>query len=204
MIGTNPIAIAAPAGRLGTFCLDMATSTVPRGRIEVAARRGELLPIGWAIDADGRVARTPEAALRGALHPLGGEEATAGYKGYGLSLAVDMLTAVLGGATFGPNVVGLFSTEAPSDLGQAYTVIDPAAIDQPGAFERRLDAYCRQLTEAPTTPDAAGRVLIPGEPETEAERRTDARGVVIDTVHARHLAELGERLGRPFPLAAPP
>lgn len=202
LIGTNPIAIAAPAARFGTFCLDMATSTVPRGRIEVAARRGELLPVGWAIDADGRAARTPEAALSGALHPLGGEEATAGYKGYGLSLAVDMLTAVLGGATYGPNVIGLFSTEAPSDLGQSYTVIDPAAIDEPGAFTGRLEAYCEQLIAAPRTPDAPGRVLIPGEPEAEAERRADTRGVVIDAVHARNLIDLGERLGRPFPEAA--
>jgi LDH2 family malate/lactate/ureidoglycolate dehydrogenase len=178
----------------------MATSTVPRGRIEVAARRGEMLPVGWAIDADGRAARTPEAALGGALQPLGGEEATAGYKGYGLSFAVDMLTAVLGGATYGPNVIGLFSTEAPSDLGQAYTVIDPAAIDHAGAFERRLESYCQQLVDAPTIPHAPGRVLIPGEPEAEAERRAAERGIVIDAVHARHLSELGERLSRPFPL----
>ena len=201
MIGTNPIAIAAPAGEFGTFCLDMATSTVPRGRIEVAARRGESLPVGWAIDAEGRAARTPEAALGGALHPLGGEEATAGYKGYGLSLAVDMLTAVLGGATFGPNVVGLFSTAGSSDLGQAYTVIDPAAIDAPGAFEERLAAYCQQLIEAPTVPDAPGRVLIPGEPEAQAERRADERGLVIDAIHARNLVDLGDRFGRPFPFA---
>ena len=106
LIGTNPIALAAPAGRFGSFCLDMATSTIPRGRIEVAARRGELLPVGWAIDAEGRPATTPEAALGGALHPLGGEEATGGHKGYGLSLAVDLLTGVLAGAAFGPNIVG--------------------------------------------------------------------------------------------------
>ena len=200
LIGTNPIAIAAPAGRFGTFCLDMATSTVPRGRIEVAARRGEVLPVGWAIDVEGRAARTPQAALDGALHPLGGEEATAGYKGYGLSMAVDMLTAVLGGATFGPNVIGLFSTAGPSDLGQAYTVLDPAAVDAPGAFERRLEAYCEQLVEAPTVPDAPGRVLIPGEPEAAAERRADERGIMIDVVHAQGLADLGARLGRPFPV----
>jgi LDH2 family malate/lactate/ureidoglycolate dehydrogenase len=203
LIGTNPIAIAAPAGRFGTFCLDMATSTVPRGRIEVAARRGETLPVGWAIDADGHAARTPEAALGGALHPLGGEEETAGYKGYGLSLAVDMLTAVLAGATYGPNVIGLFSTAGRSDLGQAYTVIDPGAVDAPGAFEGRLEAYCGQLIEAPTVPDAPGRVLIPGEPEAEAARRSDDRGVVMDAVHARNLVELGDRLGCPFPVAVP-
>ena len=97
MLGTNPIAIAAPAGRYDAFCLDMATSTVPRGRIEVAARRGWSLPVGWAIDVDGNPATTPEAALAGALHPLGGAEETGGYKGYGLALVVDMLTGILGG-----------------------------------------------------------------------------------------------------------
>lgn len=203
LIGTNPIAIAAPAGRFGTFCLDMATSTVPRGRIEVAARRGERLPVGWAIDPEGRPARTPTAALAGALHPLGGEETTAGYKGYGLALAVDLLSGVLGDAAFGPNIIGLFSTDAPSDLGQAFTVLDPAAIDAPGAFERRLERYCEQLIAAPTVPGAVGRVLIPGEPEAEAEGRSDTHGVILDASHARSLVELGGRLGVPFPSDSP-
>lgn len=199
LIGTNPIAIAAPAGRHGPFCLDMATSTVPRGRIEVAARRGERLPIGWAIDADGQAARSPEGALAGALHPLGGEEATAGYKGYGLGLAVDLLSGVLAAAAFGPNVLGLFSTAAPSNLGHAFMVLDPGAIDIPGAFERRLEGYLAQLIAAPTVSGAPGRVLIPGEPETDAERLADARGILIDATHARNLAALGDRLGIPFP-----
>lgn len=202
LIGTNPIALAAPAGRFGSFCLDMATSTIPRGRIEVAARRGELLPVGWAIDAEGRPATTPEAALGGALHPLGGEEATGGHKGYGLSLAVDLLTGVLSGAAFGPNIVGLFSTDGPSDLGQTFIVIDPAAVDAPGAFEARLEGYLGQLVAAPTIPDAPGRVLVPGEPEAEAERRSDDRGVMLDAVHAERLVELGFRYGIPFPISS--
>jgi L-2-hydroxycarboxylate dehydrogenase (NAD+) len=199
MIGTNPIAIAAPAGDFGTFCLDMATSTVPRGRIEVAARRGETLPVGWAIDAEGRPATTPAAALEGALHPLGGEEATAGYKGYGLSLAVDLLTGVLGGAAFGPNILGLFSTAGASNLGQAFIVIDPAAVDAPGAFEARLAGYLDDLVAAPTVPDSPGRVLVAGEPEAAAEARSDERGVMIDAVHAANLTALGSRFDVPFP-----
>jgi L-2-hydroxycarboxylate dehydrogenase (NAD+) len=203
LIGTNPIGLAAPAGRFGAFCLDMATSTVPRGRIEVAARRGEVLPVGWAIDAEGRPATTPEAALGGALHPLGGEEATGGYKGYGLALAVDLLTGVLAGSAFGPNILGLFSTDGPSDLGQTFIVIDPAAVDAPGAFEDRLEGYLEQLVAAPTVPDAPGRVLVPGEPEAEAERRSDERGVMLDAVHAERLVELGARYGIPFPASSP-
>jgi len=199
LIGTNPIAIAAPAGSFGTFCLDMATSTITRGRVEVAGRRGETLPVGWAIDAEGRPATTPAAALEGALHPLGGEESTAGYKGYGLGLAVDVLTGVLGGAAFGPNILGLFSTAGPSDLGLAFMAIDPEAIDAPGAFETRLAAYLERLVAAPTVPDAPGRVLIAGEPETAAEARADAHGVMIDAVHAANLDALGSRFGLPFP-----
>jgi L-2-hydroxycarboxylate dehydrogenase (NAD+) len=204
MLGTNPIAVAAPAGRFGAVCLDMATSTIPRGRIEVAARRGDTLLEGWAIDADGRPALSPEAALEGALMPLGGAEATAGYKGYGLALVVDMLTGVLAGATSGPSIIGLFSTDAPSDLGQAFWVVDPAALDgSAGPFDARLVALCEQLVAAPTAPDAPGRVLIPGEPEAAAERLTERRGVVIDGRHHAALVALGEAAGLPFPEVGP-
>ena len=199
LLGTNPIAIAAPAGHWEVFCLDMATSTIPRGRIEVAARRGETLPVGWAIGPDGHPATTAKDALAGALLPLGGLEETAGYKGYGLALAIDLLSGVLSGAAFGPNIVGLFSTEGKSDLGHAFWVIDPGAIAEPGEFEGRLEGYLDQLTGAETVSDAPGRVLVPGEPEAEAERRADDRGIVMDQRHHRSLVEIGERLGLAFP-----
>jgi LDH2 family malate/lactate/ureidoglycolate dehydrogenase len=204
MVGTNPIAIAAPAGRWGTFCLDMATSTVPRGRIEVAARRGEDVPVGWAIDETGRPATTPDAALRGTLQPLGGGEETGGYKGYGLALAVDLLTGVLSGSTFGPNILSLFSIEGRSDIGQAFIVLDPSAIDETGAFERRLEGYFDQLTAAPTIPDARGRVLVPGEPEAAAERLAAVRGLILDRAHAADLVELGKRFGLVLPVEFEP
>jgi LDH2 family malate/lactate/ureidoglycolate dehydrogenase len=201
LLGTNPIAVAAPAGRFGAFCLDMATSTVPRGRIEVAARRGWTLPPGWAIDPDGRPATTADAALAGSLHPLGGEEATGGYKGYGLAVVVELLTGILGGAAFGPNVVSLFSThEGPADLGETFVVIDPAAIDDgPGGFEQRLETLLTQLVEAPVAPDAPGPVLVHGAPEAAAEERAAARGIAVDGEHHRSMVALGERLGVPFP-----
>jgi len=199
LLGTNPIAMAAPAGQYGTFCLDMATSTVPRGRIEVASRRGETLPVGWAIGPDGRPATTPEAALAGALLPLGGLEETAGYKGYGLALVVDILTGVLAGAAFGPNVIGLFSTQAASDLGHAVWVIDLESLGGAGAFAQRLEGYLDRLTSAETVPGAPGRVLVPGEPEADAERRSLARGVVLDRQHHGSLVDLGARVGVPFP-----
>ena len=204
LLGTNPIAVAAPAGRHGMLCLDMATSTVPRGRIEVAARRDEPLRPGWAIDAEGRPTTSPAAALEGALQPLGGAEETGGYKGYGLSLVVDVLTGVLAGARSGPEVIPLFSTHhGPSDLGQAFVVIDPGAIDEPGAFEVRLEHELDLLTAAPVIPGAPGPVLVPGAPEAAAERMAAERGVVLDEEHHRALDALGARFGLPLPRATP-
>jgi LDH2 family malate/lactate/ureidoglycolate dehydrogenase len=204
MLGTNPIAVAAPAGRHGTLCLDMATSTIPRGRIEVAARRGETLQAGWAIDREGRPALTPEAALEGSLQPLGGAEATGGYKGYGLSLIVDLLTGILAGARFGAEIVPLFSThDGEADLGQAFIVIDPAAIDEPGAFESRMEHALDLLVAAPTVADAPGRVLVPGEPEAEAERRAEAVGIVVDAEHHAALEALATRFELPLPPSRP-
>lgn len=199
LLGTNPIAVAAPAGRFGTLCLDMATSTVPRGRIEVAARRGWTLPGGWAIDEEGYPATTPDAALAGALQPLGGTEETGGYKGYGLSLVVELLTGILGASAFGPNVISLFSTAGSADNGQAFLVLDPRVIDdEPGGFEQRLETLLGQLVASPTIPGAPGPVLFPGQPEAEAERRADERGIAVDAEHHRTLVALGDRLGVPF------
>jgi LDH2 family malate/lactate/ureidoglycolate dehydrogenase len=199
MLGTNPIAVAAPAGRFGTLCVDMATSTIPRGRIEVAARRGETLNPAWAIGPDGTPATTPDAALAGALQPLGGPEESAGYKGYGLALIVELLTGILAGAAFGPNIIGLFSTEAKSDLGQWYLAIDPAAVSSPGEFEARLETLLTQLTEAPLIPDAPGPVIYPGQPEAEHEERSRREGIVIDRAHHANLLALARRLDVPLP-----
>src|SRR5258708_11323384 len=149
---------------------DMAASTIPRGRIEVAARGGEALPIGWAIGPDGSPATTPEQALSGSLQPLGGEESTAGYKGYGLSLIVELFTGILAGAAFGPNIIGLFSTAGKSDLGQFYMAIDPGAIGERTEFVARLERLIDQLTDAPLIPDAPGPVLYPSQPEAERAR----------------------------------
>lgn len=198
LLGTNPIAVAAPAGRFGMLVLDMATSTVPRGRIEVAARRGESLPVGWAIGPDGSAATTPEAALAGALQPLGGEEASRGYKGYGLALVVELLCGILADSAFGPNIVGLFSTDAPSDLGQFFLAIDPEAGGGRAGFESRLERLLDQLTSAPRIPGAPGPVLFPGQPEAEKEAEQRRGGIVIDREHHDSLQALASKYGIPL------
>ncbi len=108
MLGTNPIAVAAPANKELPFVLDMATSTVSRGKLEVYERQGKPVPMGWATDERGlgtddahRVLENFSKRAGGGLLPLGGEgELLTGYKGYGLALLVDVLCAVLSGAAY--------------------------------------------------------------------------------------------------------
>jgi L-2-hydroxycarboxylate dehydrogenase (NAD+) len=202
MLGTNPIAVAAPAGRFGMLVLDMATSTVPRGRIEIAARRGEAIPRGWAIGPGGAPALTPQEALDGALLPLGGEEETGGYKGYGLALIVEMLAGVLPGATCGPNIMGLFSTAGNSDLGQFFMAIDPSEDGLAAGFEARLECLLSELTAAPTVPGAAGPVLYPGQPEAERAAYQTVRGIALDRPVHDSLIALAARHCVPFPQTA--
>jgi LDH2 family malate/lactate/ureidoglycolate dehydrogenase len=182
----------------------MATSTVPRGRLEVAARRGEVLHPAWAVDAEGRPTCSPAAGLAGALMPLGGTEESGGYKGYGLSLLVDILTGVLSGGTPGP-LIAQFHTpsERPPNVAQTFIVVDPDAIDEPGAFVAGMERELELLIEARVAPGAPGRVLIPGEPEAAAERRAEERGVVLDGAHLGSLRRLADRFAVPLPETRP-
>jgi LDH2 family malate/lactate/ureidoglycolate dehydrogenase len=201
LLGTNPLAFAAPAGRFGELVVDMATSTVTWGRLQVAARRGDPIAWGVAMDSDGRLTDSPTTALAdGALLPLGGLEETAGYKGYGLGLMVDVLTGVLSAANFGPFVLPFSLVGGPSDLGQLFLAIDPDSID-PGGFQSRLEVLLESLSSAPTMPDASGPVLIPGQPEAERDAYQRAHGIVLDDGHHEMLVKLGERLNLDFPTA---
>jgi L-2-hydroxycarboxylate dehydrogenase (NAD+) len=205
LLGTNPIAVAAPAGcDRPHLCLDMATSTVPRGRLEVAARRGESLHPSWAIDPEGRPTCSPDAALAGALMPLGGTEEAGGYKGYGLTLVVDILTGVLSGGAPGPLIAPVAGPSAGRpNVAHTFVVIDPDAFGEPGTFVAHMDRELELIEAARVPPDAPGRVLIPGEPEVAAERRSCERGVVLDRAHFESLEWLGARHGLALPASVP-
>jgi LDH2 family malate/lactate/ureidoglycolate dehydrogenase len=178
--------------------LDMATSAVTWGRVIVAARRGQELPPGVALDGTGGATTVPSEVLgAGALLPLGGAESTAGYKGFGLGLMVDVLTGVLAGANFGARVVPFSTTRGPSNLGQLFLAIDPASLE-PG-FVGRMEAMCEDLVAASPAPGAPGPVLIPGQPEAAREDDQRRNGIRLDPGHRDALAQLGARLGRPFP-----
>src|SRR5437867_7346776 len=103
MLGTNPIAIAFPGKEEPSIVIDLATSAAAYGKIEIARRRGELIPEGWAVDSEGRDTTDPHAMINGgALLPLGSDRERGGHKGYGLAIMVDILCGVLSGANWGP------------------------------------------------------------------------------------------------------
>lgn len=137
-LGTNPIAFAAPANNGDSFLLDMATTSVALGKIEMKRRTGQTCPIGWAQDSEGRPTTDPQVAWEAnCLMPLGGAENTSGYKGYGLSTMAEILCGVLADANFSTKVRKwtLDGGDSPADLGQVFIAIDPNVF-APGFTDR--------------------------------------------------------------------
>jgi len=187
-VGTNPICVMAPAAN-DSYQLDMATTTVPIGKVEVMDRLGKGLPRGWGVDRDGRPCTdAAEVVVGGGLTPLGGYAETAGYKGYGLGMLVEVLSAVLSGAAVGPNVPSWNAHRGkPMDLGHCFIVLDPKRFAD--GFDERLGSYLAQMRGLP------GQVLVPGDPEREYERAAAAKGVQLHTNVAKSLRALAARLG---------
>jgi L-2-hydroxycarboxylate dehydrogenase (NAD+) len=199
VLGSNPIAFAAPAGRQRPFVLDMATSVVPVGKVEVKARRAAPLPAGWAVDEEGRPATDArevldrlDGALLGGLMPLGGLEA--GHKGYGLSVMVDILCGVLAGARSGLGGQGAHSADSAADVGHVVGAIDIAAFGPVDDFMRDMDAYIDKLHHVPPAP-GVDRVRVAGELEFEAEQDRLRDGIPLHPDVAASLRALGDELG---------
>ncbi|HZS88885.1 MAG TPA: Ldh family oxidoreductase [Chloroflexota bacterium] len=194
MIGTNPIAVAIPTGGDLPFVLDMATSTVPVGRLEVYARKGLPLQPGWAVDADGRETLDAEAGRQGALLPLGGTEQTGGYKGYGLGVMVDMLTGVLSGALYGNSIGGLWDATVPSDLGHFFMALNPAAFGPLDRFKDHARDLLRRLKESALAPEET-EILVAGEKEQRAHQDALEHGVRLYHTVVTAMNDLGARAG---------
>lgn len=198
MLGSNPIAFAAPAGNARPFVLDMATSTVPVGKVEVKARRGSPLPTGWAVDDQGAPADDAASVIArlergqaGGLSPLGGVEG--GHKGYGLSMMVEILCSVLGGARAHLGDPHAFVDDEPRDVNHTVAAIDVAAFGASAAFAQDMDAYIDGMHR---TPPAAGvdHVRVAGELEFETEDERRQRGVPLHESVANSLRALGVEL----------
>ena len=204
MLGTNPIAVAAPAGEERPFVLDMATSTVPRGKLEVYQRQERSIPSGWATDETGSPTQDPTRVLEnvarglgGGLLPLGGAgETLGGHKGYGLALLVDVLCGVLAGAAYANKVYP--RTEEgdplPSRIGHFFGAWRLDAFRPPEEFKAAMDDLQRRLKEAPKA-EGQERVYIHGEKEFEEAERRGERGIPLSEKVVADLRAIGQDLG---------
>ncbi len=203
VLGTNPIAFAAPAKRNRPFRLDMATSTVAANKVRVYGLQGKPLPAGWVLDGKGQPVTDGNAAFdviknqpQGGLTPVGGTPEMSSHKGYGLGMMVHILGGVLSGASFSPIRVRSQRPQDPDNLGHFFMALDPTAFREEGEFEADLDDVIDVLHATPPT-DPALPVLVPGDPEAASREERLRAGIPIPPSLARQLLGVCERAGVP-------
>lgn len=189
MLGTNPIAFAAPAEKENNFILDMATSTVASGKIGLARRLGVPIPEGWAVGAEGEPITEPpgDRGDHWAQNPLGNTREQGAHKGYGLAVMVDILCGVLSG--------GGYSSMIGSGRNMSWTMaIDIASFRPVNEFKDMMDQMIQDLHE---TPAEAGveAVLIAGDPEEEAKQDREANGIPILKTQYEDIRRIAEQVG---------
>lgn len=203
-LGTNPIAVAIPALNQPPFVIDMATTTVANGKLEVLQRKGEDAPLGWAQDKEGN-ATTDAFALRngGSMLPLGGDREHGGHKGYCLGAMVDIFSAVLSGANYGPWVPPFVAfLEPPANpvgngIGHFLGAIRVDAFRPASEFKAHMDNWIETFRNAEP---AAGyeKVLIPGDPERELTIERLKNGIPLHEQVVNDLQELAKKFSLVF------
>ncbi|WP_040977999.1 ureidoglycolate dehydrogenase [Oceanobacillus jeddahense] len=169
--GTNPIAFGFPTKKEETIILDFATSTVALGKILNAKEKGENIPHGWGVDESGEATHDPNKVV--ALSPFGGP------KGYGLAMVVEIFTAMLTGAAFGPHVSKMYGDYNKNrELGHFFMAIDPAKFVSIDSFTSRLDQMIQELRATAPGPNT-DRVYIPGEIEMLTAQKREKEGIPL-------------------------
>ncbi|UPL48433.1 Ldh family oxidoreductase [Hymenobacter sublimis] len=198
LLGTNPIAVAVPAGDQPDFVLDMATTTAANGKLEIAQRKDLPIPEGWAQDAHGVGSTDPNAVKNGgALLPLGG--ATGSHKGYGLGAVVDIFSAVLSGANYGPWVPPFVAFLQPSanpvgeGLGHFFGAMRVDAFRPAAEFKAHMDNWITTFRQARAT--EGQHVRIPGDPEREISAHRLLDGIPLLDPVVQDLETVGAKFG---------
>ncbi len=206
MFGTNPIAVAIPAGKEPPFVLDMATTVVTRGKVETCERESLPLPEGWAVDTRGHVTADPRSLLDdllwqrgGGILPLGGEgDKFGGHKGYGLGILVDILTAVTSAGVFGKAVMDSEATSAR--VCHFFGAIRLDLFRDPSEFKADMDRMLRELADAKPA-DGQSEVLYAGLKEYRNEEESLRIGVRLSAKVWEQLLRIAADMGLAPPAA---
>ncbi len=167
LLGTNPIAAVFPRAGAPALVIDLSLSEVARGKVMVAAKEGKAIPLGWALDRDGKPTTDAAAALDGSMLPMGGN------KGAMLALVVELLATALTGAAMGFEASSFFVDEGNRPrIGQAFLVIDPDALCGNAVYHARVETLVAAMLEDPG-------VRLPGERRRALAASADAAGVML-------------------------
>lgn len=203
IIGTNPIAVAAPTKRNKPWVMDFATSVVPRGKLEVYNRLGKKLPDGWATDENGfvtndagRVLENLKNLFGGGILPLGGAgETYGGHKGYGLMVMVDLFSGILSGSNYGPHIVSKKEGKVTFPrVGHTFMAMDPEYFIGIDAFKDRMDSYIDELKNSEKA-EGEARIYVHGEKEFEKQEEREKNGIPLDAKTVESLMGISEETG---------
>lgn len=204
VLGTNPLAFAAPAKRNKPFVLDMATTTVAAGKVKVHHLNDAPLPAGWVVDGKSQAVTDPHEGnayvferKEGGITPLGGTENQGSAKGYGLAMMVHILGGALVGAAFSPVHKRTWTPDKPQNIGHFFLALDPKAFREEGEFEAELDTILDVLHATPPA-DPAEPVLVPGEPEDIMRAKRLTEGIPVPDSLDALIRGICERCGAPY------
>ncbi|WP_443944359.1 Ldh family oxidoreductase [Pedobacter sp. AW1-32] len=200
MLGTNPMCYAFPAGKFPPVVVDMATAAAANGKLEIAQRANKSIPEGWVQGQNGEISSDPNTLKTGgSLLPLGSDKDHGSHKGYGLSATVDILSAVLSGANYGPWAPPFVAFLEPSanpvgeGLGHFLGAMRVDGFRPAEDFKNHLDNWIDRFKNA-TTFDPEKKVIIPGEPEYNFEQERKLQGIPLIDVVINDLNELAGKL----------
>lgn len=201
LLGTNPICVAIPAGEQPPFVADFATTTAANGKLEILQRKNLDAPEGWIQKKDGSISTNPnELKDGGALLPLGGDREHGSHKGFCLGAWVDIFSAVLSGANYGPWVPPFVSFLAPpadpvgDGIGHFFGAMRIDAFRPADDFKKHMDNWITRFRSAKTI-EGQTQLIIPGDPERESEVERLKNGITLNPKVMEDLKELGVKLG---------
>ncbi|MFM9839324.1 MAG: Ldh family oxidoreductase [Cyclobacteriaceae bacterium] len=204
LLGTNPICVAIPAGTQPPFVADFATTTAANGKLEILQRKNQEAPLGWIQKKDGSPSTNPnELKDGGALIPLGSDREHGSHKGFSLGAWVDIFSAVLSGANYGPWVPPFVSFLSPpadpvgEGIGHFFGAMRVDAFRPTEEFKLHMDKWITRFREAKTI-EGQPKVIIPGDPERESEAVRRKEGIPINAKVVDDLRELARKLGVQF------
>ncbi len=189
LLGTSPLAAGAPGGRLAPFVLDMSPAVAARGKIRIAEKRGEKIPLGYALDAQGRPTTDPTEALKGVVLPIGGP------KGSGLSMLMDIFGGVLSGAAFAGEVTDQYKVfDRPQNVGHFFLAMRPDLFVSKKDYRVRMDTLVERVRACPKA-EGFDEILLPGELEAREEEKRRRGGIPYSAAEIDPLQNEAARAG---------